>query len=245
MFRRFLPLLLAAACTMPAENAPAPAREPFEITRSPQQAVDAYLRVSRRIEPVAERLCRQKNPARPPSYCDFQILVDSRTDQPPNAFQTIGKDGRPIIAFNIPMVATVRNDDEIAFILGHEAGHQIRSHLVETSANAGIGSILLGTITAMTGGAPADVAQAQKLGSVLGARAYSQDHELEADEAGTYVAAMAGYDPLIGARSFARFAANNSRFSTHPPSSQRLATVQRTMARINARIAAGQPVVLP
>lgn len=243
MLRRLTVLLLLGACTVAPDPGPAP--EPFTITRSPQEAVDAYLRVSRRIEPVAERLCRQKNPSAPAVYCDFRILVDGRTDQGPNAFQTIGKDGRPVIAFNIPMLATVKNDHEIAFILGHEAGHQIRNHLVQSNVNANLGAVLLGSISALTGASSGQVAEAQRLGGSLGARAYSKEHELEADQIGTYVAYLAGYDPLIGAQSFARFSGGNSVLSTHPPSGRRLATVQNTMARINALRASGQAVTLP
>ena len=242
MFRRLIPLLLVAGCAIP----PSPATQaPPPVIRSAQQAVDAYIRVSRRIEPVAESLCRQKNPAAPRNYCDILIREDARTDQPPNAFQTIGKDGRPIIAFNVPMVATVRNDDEIAFILGHEAGHQIRNHLVKSNINANLGAVLLGSISAITGASPTQIADAERLGGTLGARAYSKSNELEADEVGSYVAYLTGYDPLVGARSFARFAGGSGFLSTHPDTGQRLTIVQRTVARINAQQAAGLPVVLP
>lgn len=242
---RLLPVLLLAACAVPVQDSAPVDPQPFRITRSADEAVAAYIRVSRRIEPVAERLCRDKNPTAPATYCDFQILVERSTNQPPNAFQTIGKDGRPIIAFNVPMVATVENDHEIAFILGHEAGHQIRSHIVKANANANLGAALAGVLSSLGGGGPNSVARAQRLGGQIGARAYSQDHELQADEVGAYIAHLAGYDPLIGAQSFARFSGGNNPLSTHPPTGARLATVQRTVARINALRAAGQPVTLP
>ena len=244
--------VLLFACTLPDQTPPpqplpqtqVPTNVPV-VNRSPQQAVDAYIRVGRQIEQVAEPICRQKNPRAPRPYCDFQLKVDSTRTNAPNAFQTIGNDGRPIIAFNIPMLATVKNDHEIAFILGHEAGHQIANHIVRATTNANIGAVVLGGLLAATGADPASVAEAQNIGGAIGARAYSQSHELEADVLGTYIAALAGYDPAIGSLSFSRFGGGGSFLSTHPPSQQRLATVQRTIQKIRQDRAEGRPIQVP
>lgn len=213
-------------------------------TLGAQQAVQAYLRVGSQIEPIAERLCREKNPSAPSTYCDFQIKIDTSNTNTPNAYQTIGEDGRPIIAFNIPMLATIKNDHEIAFILGHEAGHQIRNHILKSSANANLGALVLGSIFSASGASQTTVGQAANLGGKLGARAYSQSHELQADVVGTYISEIAGYNSLIGAQSFSRFSGGGG-FSTHPPSNQRITTVQRTAAEIATKRAAGQPLLLP
>jgi len=208
-------LFVLTACTVVESPIPNSPQSPPTSSRSPQQAVDAYLRVGARIERVAEQVCRQKNPSRPRTYCDFQLKVDTSETNVPNAFQTIGKDGRPIIAFNIAMLANVRNDDEIAFILGHEAGHQIASHLVRANTNANLGALLLGGLLAASGANATSVQEAQNIGGTIGARAYSQTHELEADVLG------------------------------HPPSQQRVATVQRTVQKIAQDRAAGRPIMVP
>ncbi len=237
-------LLLACTAIQPSQPQPTPTSNP--TSRSAQQAVDTYLKVGRRIERVAERVCREKNRQAPAGYCDFQLRVDTSPARAPNAFQTIGKDGRPVIAFNVPMLAAVRNDHEIAFILGHEAGHQIANHIVKATTNANIGALLLGGLIAASGADAASVVEAQNIGGAIGARAYSQSHELEADVLGTYITAMAGYDPNIGSRSFARLASGGGGFlSTHPPSNQRFATVQNTIQTIETRRAAGLPLVVP
>lgn len=237
--------LLFASCTAVETANQRPQQQTPTATRTPQQAVDAYIRVGTRIERVAERVCRQKNPSRPQSYCDFQLKVDTSETTVPNAFQTIGEDGRPIIAFNIAMLATVRNDDEIAFILGHEAGHQIANHLVRANTNANLGALLLGGLLAASGANATSIQEAQNIGGTIGARAYSQTHELEADVLGTYVAELAGYNPQIGARSFARFAGGGGFLSTHPPSEQRVAAVQRTVQKIAQDRNAGRPITVP
>lgn len=237
-------LVLSACATV--DTSPVSTSHPVPTaSRSPKQAVDAYIRVGSRIERVAERVCRQKNPARSKAYCDFQLKVDASETNVPNAYQTIGEDGRPIIAFNIPMLATVRNDDEIAFILGHEAGHQIANHLVRANTNANLGAILLGGLLAASGADANSVREAQNIGGTIGARAYSQSHELEADVLGTYIAEIAGYNPGVGAQSFARLSGGGGFLSTHPPSSDRIAIVRSTIQKIAASRAAGQPITIP
>lgn len=231
----FLLMILTTACTV---DTPPTARlepEKVEITRGAKEALAAYERVRRRIEPVAERECRRRNPRAPRTYCDFRVMVDTSEARAPNAFQTIGKDGRPIIAFNVPMLVTVKNDHEIAFIMGHEAGHQIANHLIKANTSANLGATLLGGIVAGLGGSSSAVSQAQSLGGVFGSRAFSKEHELDADVIGAHIANAAGYDPLIGARSFARFTGGGGLLATHPPSAQRLAAVQATVARIRSQ----------
>jgi predicted Zn-dependent protease len=84
----------------------------------------------------------------------------------------------------------------------------------------------------MAGGADArGVARAAELGAFVGARSYSRSAELEADAIGTVIAYRAGYDPVEGARLFMRLP--NPRMgliSTHPPNSDRMDVVRRTLA---------------
>ena len=75
---------------------------------------------------MAERTCRRRAPQ---INCQFVILLDTRPNQPPNAFQTLGKDGQPVIIFTLAVLATAQNDDELAFVLGHESAHHIQGHL--------------------------------------------------------------------------------------------------------------------
>lgn len=235
-----------AACEAIQTPVSAPSSAPSATINSGQaptsarQAINAFERVAADIYPVARTICRQENPNQSTRFCDFRIGVDTQDKSGPNAYQTIGKDGRPIIAFNLAMLATIQNDDEIAFILGHEAGHQIASHLVKARTNTSLGATILGTIISANGGTPQQIEEAANLGGFLGQRVYSKDHELQADVIGTYVAHQAGYDALRGAQSFRRFSGGGGFLSTHPASPQRLTTVERTMARIRA----GQPMRL-
>lgn len=210
---------------------PEPVAQQSSILRSPEQGVANYVRVAARVEPVAETVCRQFSQNLPPSFCDFNILVDRDPRKPPNAFQSIGSDGRPTLTFTISMLQTVKNDHEIGFILGHEAGHQIARHLLQRRDNIQAGAVLGALLGGVLVGDPNVGAD---LGGFAGARAYSKEFETEADRLGAHIAYRAGYDPLIGARSFERTGGSNSFLSTHPPGPRRYQTVVDEMAYIRS-----------
>ena len=182
------------------------------------------------VRPAAERHCRE---ARRTLNCNFRIVVDDRPGQPPNAFFTLDPEGRPVIAFTLALIADVRNGDELAFILGHEAGHHIAGHIPRSEANALSGAILLGTLATLSGAGEAEIRAAERIGAAVGARSYSKEFELEADAIGTVIAFRAGYDPARGAAFFDRIPDPGNRFlSTHPPNDRRRAVVASTLARI-------------
>ena len=180
------------------------------------------------VEPVAERVCKARTTA---TNCDFRIVVDERPNLPPNAFQTVDKSGRPIVAFTQQLIKDAQNRDELAFVLGHEAAHHIRNHLDRQQQNAIAGAVIMGALTVLSGGTSDAVEVAQRQGAQVGARIYSKDFELEADALGTVIAAEAGFDPVWGAAYFTRIPDPGNRFlGTHPPNSQRIATVKRVAA---------------
>lgn len=197
---------------------------------SVQSALESFASVIRTVEPVAEAECRARTPQ---TNCDFRIVIDDRPGSPPNAYQTLDDDGRPIIAFTIPLIVDVLNRDEMAFILSHEAAHHIEGHLLRQRQNANFGAVIFGQMADVIGGSNPDTIQAaQEFGAALGARTYSKDFELEADALGTVIAAKAGYNPLRGAEFFFRIPdPGNSFLGTHPANADRLAIVQRTAAQ--------------
>ena len=199
--------------------------QPIDARLPSQQAVRNFQAVVRTVEPVAEQVCRERTTQ---VNCDFRIVVDDTVNAPPNAFQTVDRTGRPIIAFTVPLIAITRNTDELAFIMAHEAAHHVRGHLARARQNANIGATIAGAIF---GGDSAATQAAQQLGAAIGARSYSKDFELEADALGTVIAARAGYDPVRGAQFFNRIPDPGNRFlGTHPANADRLATVQRVAA---------------
>jgi len=154
--------------------------------------------------------------------------VDARDPENVNAFQTLRKNGRPLIVFTQALIDTTQNDDELAFVLGHEMAHHLEGHLHRQYQSARAGAILLGGITAITGASANTVESAQRIGAGIGARTYSKEFELEADRLGALVAIRAGYNAVRGAAFFARLPDPGDQFlGSHPPNEARIEMVRR------------------
>lgn len=232
-----LALTVLSACTVEVTRVPAPdpvavpADAPASVAQfgSLGDAERGFAQVVARVEPTAEQVCREY---RRNTNCDFKIVVDKRRGQPANAYQSLDDDGRPVITFTSALIGDARNTDELAFVMGHEAAHHIRNHLARQAESAAAGAIVFAGLATLTGGSAADVATAQELGQFVGARTYSKDFELEADELGTIITLRAGYDPLVGAQFFTRIPDPGNRFlGTHPPNAARYTTVVNTLQR--------------
>jgi len=213
------------ACTAPPQvAAPLPAAEdvPVSVTRA--------IEVTRRIEPVAEVLCRSETPQQ---ACDFSILVNRDPRAGVNAFQTIDPaTGRPVIILTAGLIRDVRNDDELAFVIGHEAAHHIAQHLGAQQAAAQAGADFLGRQAFERGATEAEIIEAAQAGAFIGARRFSQTAELEADALGTIIACGAGFDPVLGAQFFSQLPDPGDRIlGTHPPNAARMEVVRATAAQ--------------
>ena len=230
---------LAACAPMPSTDAgPSAAIEPLPpqgsgasvgLPRAPGVVARDFVTVVNILEPVAERECRVRQPR---FNCDFNIIVDDRPGIPPNAFQTVDRNGRPIIAFTLSLLAETANRDEIAFVMAHEAAHHIAGHLDRQRQVATVGAVVFGQLAGVFGADTQEaVRSAQEMGAAVGARRFSREFELEADALGTIIAARAGFDPVRGAEFFWRIPDPGNQFlGTHPPNAERVAVVRRTAA---------------
>ncbi|MEM6940409.1 MAG: M48 family metallopeptidase [Pseudomonadota bacterium] len=230
MLRSMLAALAAlglAACDVAPVKSPS-ATAAGDPALPATQAARAFVEVVRQVEPVAERECRARTDG---VNCDFNIVVDDRPGQPANAYQTLDRRGRPIVVFNLALIADARNADELAFVLGHETAHHIAGHIGRQQQNAAAGAVIFAGLATLSGGGAEAVRSAQRLGAQVGARSYSKEFELEADALGTVIAARAGYDPLKGAEFFRRIPDPGDKFlGTHPPNAERIETVRKAAA---------------
>lgn len=235
MIRNFILVLLApfvlAACeVVPVDpGTGGPAAPQVSAPQTPAaEAARSFVRVLDTVEPIAERECRRRTQG---VNCDFKIVVDDRAGQPANAFQTLDKRGRPVIVFTLALIADAQNEDELAFVMGHEAAHHIAGHIARQQQNAVAGAVIFSGLATLSGADAASVRRAQDIGAQIGARSYSKEFELEADALGTVITARAGYNPVRGAQFFTRIPDPGDRFlGTHPPNAQRMATVRRVAA---------------
>jgi predicted Zn-dependent protease len=232
--RPVLPLVLIVALggCVATYSAP-PAAEPQTAVApvpTPRVGAETFLTVVSRVEPVAERYCRDRRTAQ---NCDFRIVIDDRPGQPPNAFQTLDSFGRPVIGFTLALIADARNADELAFVLGHEAAHHVAGHIPKRRDQALSAAMMAGVLAQASGLSPDDVRAAQNLGAEVAARSYSKDFELEADALGAEITLVAGYDPMRGTGFFDRLPDPGDRFlGSHPPNAARKAQVAATVRRL-------------
>ena len=227
-------VLLLSAC------ASAPAIKDFdrasvETSNEPQKMEPnfippsgAFASVVAEVEPVGEDLCRR---FRPQLNCDFEVVVYKKNPNLVNAFQTIRSNGRPLVVFSQGLIEHARNEDELAFVLGHEMAHHLEGHLYQQYHTARSGAERFGGLISLVGASDRLVRNAERLGARLGGRKFSKKYELEADRLGTWIATIAGYDALRGAAFFMRMSdPADQLLGTHPPNQARVETVRKAIA---------------
>ncbi len=125
----------------------------------------------------------------------------------------------------------------LAVVLGHEIGHALAGHSAEQAsqmvAAQGLGQIIGGSIGNTE---YADVfAKLYPVGAQVGLLSYSRKMELDADETGLYLMAMAGYDPMQAIPFWERMAANGGKsntsefLSTHPSDASRIEKIREAL----------------
>ncbi|MEX3016457.1 M48 family metallopeptidase [Gymnodinialimonas hymeniacidonis] len=225
------PLALGACVT----TTPTPTVLPSEaqIPEAPvgvPVSVARAIQVTERMEPVAEAVCRAETPGR---NCDFDIVVLRDPRYGVNAFQTIDPDnGRPVIILTVGLIYEVRSDDELAFVIGHEAAHHIAQHIDQQQGAAERGARIFGNTAIQRGASREEVIEAANLGALVGSRQFSQAAELEADALGTIITCRAGFDPVEGAEFFSQLPdPGENVLGTHPPNRERVRIVRQVAAQ--------------
>ncbi|MEM6387163.1 MAG: M48 family metalloprotease [Pseudomonadota bacterium] len=221
---------LLAACEVPGPTIDAPEAPLPKVTRtgSPQTIGD-YRAVAARVEPVAERACRARTNG---ANCDFKLIIDNNKKLGANAYQTYDKSGRPILAITPALIRDLRNRDEIAFVIGHEAAHHIEGHIAQTQSSAQAGAILGAVLGSVAGLDTSGVETVTNIGGTVGARRFSKGFELEADSLGARIAEQAGYDAVRGVLYFQDANDPGNQFlGTHPPNADRIRIVRQTVGR--------------
>ncbi len=130
---------LAGCTTTTTSSTPQSAPVQSGAQLSVSQATARLAPVKSRVEPVAEKECRERTKG---LNCDFLIQVDKRADAPANAYQSLSDTGRPMITFTAALISDARNTDELAFVMGHEAAHHMMGHLGRQQSDAMTGAVL-------------------------------------------------------------------------------------------------------
>jgi hypothetical protein len=133
------------------------------------------------------------------------------------------------------LLARVRNEAQLAAVLGHEIAHYLRRHSVQIFRDAR-DKAAFGTFMAVAFGAAGGLVQLAMLGSLY---SFSRDQEREADDIGIRLLARAGYDPRETPKVWENLIAEHEKdedykkrsifFATHPQGEERRDTL-RTIA---------------
>jgi membrane-associated protease RseP (regulator of RpoE activity) len=179
---------------------------------------------------------------KPISGCNIpvKLVIDDRV----NAFA----DGKNIGIFT-GMMRFMRDDDELAIVLGHEMAHITLDHVNRTRAPAMVGwalGLVLDAAAAVGGVNTGGIFS--ELGTRTGVAMFSKDYETEADYMGLYFAARAGFDTTKAPDFWRRMVAEHpgniktNFLSTHPSSPERAATIEATIREIKRKSADNLPL---
>lgn len=147
-------------------------------------------------------------------------------------------DGRQIMIAR-GMMSFARDDTELALVVAHEMAHNSMKHIEAKKQNMGLGLLADLAVILLSRGQVSNTNFAQ-----VGASAYSQEFEAEADYVGLYILAQAGIPiddaPKFWRRMAAAHPANiqTNHSASHPSTAYRMVALEEAVKEINSKIAA-------
>lgn len=215
-----------------------------DFTPTPAQFQEMKARMSATItqlRPQAIGMCQSikgKNAA-----CEVPIVLSPEA-KGINAFA----DGQRIVVSPAIMEFTKDNPEQFAFVVIHEYVHHFMGHIASAQQNVAIGALagIIGDALAQSQGISTN-GQFSKLGASAGRLSYSPEFEQEADYIALYILSRAGVAVEKAPDFWRRMAAVNPQGiynrSTHPTTPERFVGMQKTIAEIQQKTAAGQPLM--
>ena len=196
-------------------------RAEAELQRAPQRVRDPALNayVQKIACDVADEYCR-----------DLRVYImdvpDFNASMAPNGMMLVWTGA----------LLRARDEAEIGFVLGHEAGHFRAQHSIRQWRRLKDTSAVLSAfqLVAYGAGVP-DAALLGALGAYAGIFKFSRDQEREADKLGFAAAVAHGYDPIAGADLWARLKREEDTrkyqrrgvvFASHPATDERMSDIR-------------------
>lgn len=209
------------------ESAPEMARQMGGELPDPE--VQAY------VSAIGQRVVDRSAAHNGPYRFQFHVLADPQTV---NAFALPGGQ----IFITVGLLSKLRNEAQLAGVLGHEVGHVVGRHAAEHMAKSRMTQVLVGAagVAASDGnyGSGQRAAMvASMVGNVLNLK-YGRADELEADSLGLRFMSEAGYDPraMIGVmdilESVSRGGNGPEWLQTHPNPGNRRQRIEQQIAQL-------------
>jgi predicted Zn-dependent protease len=192
------------------------------------------------VSEVGQRLAKVADRQLP---YEFKVLNNSV----PNAWAMPG--GK--IAVNRGLLTELKNESELAAVLGHEIVHAAARHGAKAQERGTLmeAGLAVAQVGAAVGGVDPSLTQLAVQGGSVGLQAvqmkYGRDQELEADHYGMKYMKLAGYDPTGGVtlqETFVRMMNETGSkqgffdhmFASHPPSTERVEKNKEMLATLGA-----------
>lgn len=199
-------------------------------------------KVGLNLAEAVEKYYKQYSTASKPTFTwEFNLVEDAQV----NAFCMPG--GKIVVYTGI--LPFTQDETGLAVVLGHEVGHAMAKHSNERMSQQimidGGGQVLGSVLNTYTSQQIATLSQqVYGLGAQYGvALPFSRKQELEADEIGLTLMAMAAYDPSKSTAFWQRMAAQGAKkieiLSTHPSDANRIKNINEHLAKAQAIYNAG------
>ncbi|PTM10984.1 MAG: peptidase M48 Ste24p [Bacteroidetes bacterium] len=179
------------------------------------------------VDEVGSRLVNNSIARQTGYKYDFHLLADEKTI---NAFALPG--GQIFITY--ALFSKLKNEDQLAGVLGHEIGHVVGRHSAERMANQGL---MEGIINGVAVGFDPNTAQgAAGIAQMLN-MSYGRDDELQSDDLGVKFMMKSNYNPeaMIGVMEILKAAAGPNRtperMSTHPDPENRVEKIKEAIEK--------------
>jgi predicted Zn-dependent protease len=185
------------------------------------------------VRTVGERLVNRSDASKTAyrGQFEFHLLADQQTI---NAFALPGGQ----IFITAALFSKLKNEDQLAGVLGHEIGHVVARHSAERLAQMELAQGLTNAVTMATYDPenPNAAHIAQTVANMLTLK-YGRDQELQSDDLGVRFMIQAGYNPeeLIGVMEILKNAAGPNRTpefqSTHPDPENRVGAIRAAIEK--------------
>ncbi len=178
------------------------------------------------VDRVGNKLVQSTEAGKSPYKFDFHLLADANTV---NAFALPG--GQIFITY--ALLSRLKNEDQLAGVLGHEIGHVVNRHSAEHIAKQELTQGLIQATDIATGD-PSMITRF--VGSMVNMK-YGREDELESDEYGVKYMVQAGYNPaaMIEVMQILKDASGGSGqpefMSTHPSPDNRIEKLKELIAK--------------
>ena len=190
-------------------------------------------KVQNSIKAIGAKLIKSGHLENSPYKFDFHVLADPETV---NAFALPGGQ----IFITVGLLKRLENEDQIAGVLGHEAGHVVNRHSAEQMAKQGMWQGMVQGVAVGTSGNGMSGTQVAQMVSQMMNLKYGRTDELESDKYGLRYMDAAGYKPeqMIRVMEILEEAGGGkgqerSEFSSsHPSPENRIIKIKEEIAKI-------------